>query len=380
MGKFQVDNGLSGRPAGPDLFAPALAFAPRSPICRAIPQADFNAAPASRRRSGGGVLPAHMTRRGSTGKDDAMALPDFSMRQLLEAGAHFGHQSHRWNPKMAPYIFGSRNSHPHHRPRPDGAAAASGAEAVSDTVAKGGRVLFVGTKRQASEAIADGRQALRAVLRQLALARRHADQLEDHLGLDRAPAQARRTARRGRQGPHQEGAPDADARARQAREGARRHQGHGRHARPDVRDRHQQGSDRDQGGQPPEHPGRSRSSTPTAIPTASPIRSRATTTPAAPSSSTATSSPRGDRRHFAQPGRGRRRHRRSRSADRRSRCRRRSSRKPAPPSPKPRPTGSSFWPRRAARRTISPSSPASARRSSRSSTSMACSIIGRSPR
>jgi ribosomal protein S2 len=39
-----------------------------------------------------------------------MALPDFSMRQLLEAGIHFGHQTHRWNPKMAPYIFGTRNN------------------------------------------------------------------------------------------------------------------------------------------------------------------------------------------------------------------------------------------------------------------------------
>ncbi len=39
-----------------------------------------------------------------------MALPDFTMRQLLEAGAHFGHQSHRWNPKMGPYIFGARNN------------------------------------------------------------------------------------------------------------------------------------------------------------------------------------------------------------------------------------------------------------------------------
>jgi small subunit ribosomal protein S2 len=39
-----------------------------------------------------------------------MSLPDFSMRQLLEAGVHFGHQSHRWNPKMAPYIFGTRNN------------------------------------------------------------------------------------------------------------------------------------------------------------------------------------------------------------------------------------------------------------------------------
>ena len=39
-----------------------------------------------------------------------MALPDFSMRQLLEAGVHFGHQTHRWNPKMKPYIFGDRNN------------------------------------------------------------------------------------------------------------------------------------------------------------------------------------------------------------------------------------------------------------------------------
>ena len=39
-----------------------------------------------------------------------MALPDFTMRQLLEAGVHFGHQKHRWNPKMAPFIFGVRNN------------------------------------------------------------------------------------------------------------------------------------------------------------------------------------------------------------------------------------------------------------------------------
>src|SRR5258705_4249048 len=82
-----------------------------------------------------------------------MSLPDFSMRQLLEAGVHFGHQSHRWNPKMAEYIFGARkNSHiidlaqsvpMMHR----------ALQAVSDTVAKGGRILFVGTKRQAQDAI-----------------------------------------------------------------------------------------------------------------------------------------------------------------------------------------------------------------------------------
>src|SRR6201998_1542918 len=84
-----------------------------------------------------------------------MALPDYSMRQLLEAGVHFGHQAHRWNPKMAPFIFGVRNNiHiidlAQSVPIPHPAR-----QAVSDTVAKGGRILFVGTKRQAQDPIAD---------------------------------------------------------------------------------------------------------------------------------------------------------------------------------------------------------------------------------
>jgi small subunit ribosomal protein S2 len=83
-----------------------------------------------------------------------MALPDFTMRQLLEAGAHFGHQSHRWNPKMASYIFGTRNNIHIIDLSQTVPALSRALQAVSDTVAKGGRVLFVGTKRQASEAIA----------------------------------------------------------------------------------------------------------------------------------------------------------------------------------------------------------------------------------
>ena len=84
-----------------------------------------------------------------------MALPDFSMRQLLEAGVHFGHQTHRWNPKMKPYIFGDR-SNVHIIDLAQTVPMLSRAlQMVSDTVAKGGRVLFVGTKRQASEMIAD---------------------------------------------------------------------------------------------------------------------------------------------------------------------------------------------------------------------------------
>ena len=84
-----------------------------------------------------------------------MALPDFTMRGLLEAGAHFGHQSHRWNPKMAPYIFGARNNIHIIDLAQTVPLLHTALKAVSDTVAKGGRVLFVGTKRQASEAIAD---------------------------------------------------------------------------------------------------------------------------------------------------------------------------------------------------------------------------------
>jgi small subunit ribosomal protein S2 len=84
-----------------------------------------------------------------------MALPDVSMRGLLESGAHFGHQSHRWNPKMAPYIFGTRNNIHVIDLAQTVPLLHQALKAVSDTVAKGGRVLFVGTKRQAQEQIAD---------------------------------------------------------------------------------------------------------------------------------------------------------------------------------------------------------------------------------
>ena len=84
-----------------------------------------------------------------------MALPDFTMRGLLEAGAHFGHQSHRWNPKMAPFIFGARNNIHIIDLAQTVPLLHQALKTVSDTVSKGGRVLFVGTKRQAQEQIAD---------------------------------------------------------------------------------------------------------------------------------------------------------------------------------------------------------------------------------
>ena len=84
-----------------------------------------------------------------------MALPDYSMRQLLEAGAHFGHQTSRWNPKMDRYIYGSRNNIHIIDLSQSVPLLDQALKVVSDTVAGGGRLLFVGTKRQASEIIAD---------------------------------------------------------------------------------------------------------------------------------------------------------------------------------------------------------------------------------
>jgi len=87
---------------------------------------------------------------------DQMALPEFTLRQLLEAGVHFGHQTHRWNPRMGQFIYGDRNGiHildlTQTVPLLDAAL-----NAVRETVAKGGRILFVGTKRQAQRPVAEG--------------------------------------------------------------------------------------------------------------------------------------------------------------------------------------------------------------------------------
>ncbi len=83
-----------------------------------------------------------------------MALPEFSMRGLLEAGVHFGHQTHRWNPKMAPFLFGDRNNIHIIDLAQTVPLLHQALLAVRDAVAGGGRVLFVGTKRQASEPVA----------------------------------------------------------------------------------------------------------------------------------------------------------------------------------------------------------------------------------
>jgi len=88
-----------------------------------------------------------------------MATNVVTMQQLLEAGAHFGHQTHRWNPRMKPYIFGDRNGVHIIDLSQSVPLFARALDFVSQTVQRGGKVLFVGTKRQAQDAIAEAAHA-----------------------------------------------------------------------------------------------------------------------------------------------------------------------------------------------------------------------------
>jgi len=102
------------------------------------------------------VMAPPLTPRGGTNrKKDYNMLPQFTMRQLLEAGVHFGHQTHRWNPKMQRYLFGTRNKIHIIDLSQTVPLLHQAVVTASDVVAQGGRILFVGTKRQASDPIAD---------------------------------------------------------------------------------------------------------------------------------------------------------------------------------------------------------------------------------
>jgi small subunit ribosomal protein S2 len=90
-----------------------------------------------------------------TGKGYRMALPEFTMRQLLEAGVHYGHQTARWNPKMGEYIYGDRNGIHILDLTQTVPLLDQALKVVRDTVAKNGRILFVGTKRQAQKPVAE---------------------------------------------------------------------------------------------------------------------------------------------------------------------------------------------------------------------------------
>src|SRR3569623_3299263 len=84
-----------------------------------------------------------------------MAVPTVTLQQLIEAGAHFGHQTHRWNPRMKPYIFGARTGVHIIVLSQSVPLFARALDFVAATVRAGGKVLFVGTKRQAQEPIAE---------------------------------------------------------------------------------------------------------------------------------------------------------------------------------------------------------------------------------
>jgi len=88
-----------------------------------------------------------------------MAMPEFNMRQLLEAGIHFGHNTQRWNPKMKPYIFGVRNNVHIIDLQQTVPMFDQALKAVRDVASNGGRILFVGTKAQASGKIAESARA-----------------------------------------------------------------------------------------------------------------------------------------------------------------------------------------------------------------------------
>src|SRR6202042_2424419 len=130
-------------------FPSSLAYMPRHST------GGFYAAPDPRFRSGGEArFASHDPPRLNRTRISPMALPDFSMRQLLEAGAHFGHQTHRWNPKMERYIFGSRSNIHIIDLSQSIPLLHQALVKVREVAASGGRILFVGTKRQASDPIA----------------------------------------------------------------------------------------------------------------------------------------------------------------------------------------------------------------------------------
>ena len=103
-----------------------------------------------------------------------------SMKQLLEAGVHFGHQTRRWNPKMAEYIYCERNGIYIIDLQKTVKKLEEAYDFVRDLAANGQTILFVGTKKQAADAVKEEAARVRYVLRQRTLARRHAHQLQDH--------------------------------------------------------------------------------------------------------------------------------------------------------------------------------------------------------
>ena len=188
-----------------------------------------------------------------------MAMPSFTMRQLLEAGVHFGHHTRRWNPEMSPYIFGVRNGVHIIDLEQTVPLLHRALEAVRDVAASGGRVLFVGTKRQAQEPVAEAAKrcgqyfvnhrwlgGMLTNFKTISQSIKRLRELDERV--DRAARRASPSARL------LELTRDRDK--LRARPG--RHQGHGRSPGYPLHHRHQQGSDRGPGGEQAQDPGRRR--------------------------------------------------------------------------------------------------------------------------
>ena len=213
-------------------------------------------------------------------------MANITMKELLEAGVHFGHQTKRWNPKMKEYIFGERNGIYIIDLQKTLKMFKEASKFVTDLTSTGKLVLFVGTKRQAQDAIAEEANARRHALHQQPLAGRSAHQLGHRPEVGQAsPGAGRHVHRRPLRAAHQEGSHQARARAQAPVDQPRRHQEHEAPSRtpsssstPTTRP------------SPSPRPASlasrsSPSSTPTATRPWSTTSSPATTTPSAPSAS-----------------------------------------------------------------------------------------------
>ena len=175
--------------------------------------------------------------------------------ELLEAGVHFGHQTKRWNPKMKPYIFEKRN--PIYIINLDETVKQlqRATEFLQEVTRRGGKILFVGCKKQAQEAVKEAAAGLRTILRQPTLARRNVDESGHHsqehraLEIHRGNREIARVQENG-----QTGARGAESRSRQTAPQPRRHSGNGATARRARHHRHDPRTERGQRSAPARYP------------------------------------------------------------------------------------------------------------------------------
>ena len=212
-------------------------------------------------------------------------MPEPGIKELLEAGLHFGHQTRRWDPRMRPYIFGERDGIHIIDLLQTEHLLAEARRFAADVASKGGTILFVGTKKQARDSIKEWAERCGHAVRQPALARRAADQLPHDVGADRPPARADRAAGRGPARPAaDQGADGARGRAREARVQPRRRSRDEAPAAGGADHRPEDRGDRGARGRAPANPDHRPGRLERRPGARSTSRSRATTTRSAPAS------------------------------------------------------------------------------------------------